>query len=107
MKRVGGTRVIPASIISGSILGVTLQYLFNEASIQRLKYLSHKEVKNASAAPASSAIEVAATWKQLKKSWEGFWPKKLSEEEYAAKMAAQEKLLRERSGNNIVESREK
>jgi hypothetical protein len=76
------------------------QYGANEFTVQRLKHFARSEV----AAITHLDIPKSPTFRERLEKWqhtaEGVWknliPRKLSDEEYAEKIAAQERVLKER-----------
>lgn len=96
-RNLGGPSVLAPSFITSGLICCIAQYSFNELSVQRLKYLSRAEVRSHSAKESLSLRERYERWSDSANSyWKEFLPRKLSDEEYAEKMAAREKALKER-----------
>jgi len=93
-----GPASIGPSFFSSGLFCSLLQYGVNELSVQRIKYFSETVVAAHSGEGQNPSFrERLEKWQETGSSlWKDFLPRKLSDEEYAEKMAAHERRLKEK-----------
>jgi hypothetical protein len=100
----GGPKAALPAFVTASLLCSMLQYGWNEISVQRLKIISRRTVKESLADHHESnagTLSREELWKEAKsvrasfsQFWDNLLPRKLSDEEYAARLKAREEHLK-------------
>jgi len=93
-----GPGVLAPSFVTSGLLCSLFQFGINEITVQRIQQYSRKRIASHSEEAHSLTFrERLERWQQTAHSaWRNFLPRKLSDEEYAERIAASERIKKER-----------